>query len=115
MTLLGLPLLSLTVFLPLVGVVLLFIVDRKATELSKWITFGTSFVTFLVSLALLWGFDSQAVGFQFVEKHPWIPAWGVDYHVGIDGITLFLVLLTTLLTWVAVLGPWHAVAKHVRE
>jgi len=115
MTFLGMPLLSLIVFLPLVGVALLFLVDRNAAALSKWIALGTSGLTFLVSLALLWGFDPLATGFQFVEQHAWIPAWGVDYHVGLDGITVFLVLLTTLLTWVAVLGTWHAVHKHVRE
>jgi NADH-quinone oxidoreductase subunit M len=115
MTFLGLPLLSLIVFLPLVGVVLLFLVDRRSAELAKWIALGTSGVTFLVSLALLWGFDPQAAGFQFVEQVAWIPAWGAEYHLGLDGITLFLVLLTTLLTWVAVLGTWHAVDRHVRE
>ena len=115
MTLLGVPLLSLIVFLPLAGVVLLFAVNRNAAELAKWIALVASAVTFVVSLALLWGFDPQATGFQFVERHAWIPAWGADYHLGLDGISLFLVLLTTLLTWVAVLGTWHAVDRHVRE
>jgi NADH-quinone oxidoreductase subunit M len=115
MTLLGLPILTLVTFLPLAGVLLLLFVDRGAAELAKWIALATSAATFLVSLPLYWAFDPKATAFQFVENVPWIPAWGVGYHLGLDGITLFLVLLTTLLTVVAVGGTWRQIEHHARE
>ena len=115
MTLLGIPILTTVVFFPLAGVLLLLFVDRNAEELSKWITLVVSAVTFLLSLPLYWAFDPASTRFQFVEQVPWIPAWGVEYHLGLDGITLFLVLLTTLLTVVAVAGAWRQVEHHARE
>lgn len=115
MTILGFPILSLIIFFPLLGVALLLFVDRQAAGLAKWITLLTSAATFLISLPLYWEFVPAQPGFQFVEQHAWIPDWGVTYYLGLDGITLFLVLLTTLLTLVAVLGTWSAVEKHARE
>jgi NADH-quinone oxidoreductase subunit M len=115
MTILGLPILTLIVFSPLVGVLLLLFVDRNAEELSKWIALGTAFATFLVSLPLYWAFDPAQTAFQFGENVPWIPAWGVAYRLGLDGITLFLVLLTTLLTMLSVAGAWRQIEHHARE
>jgi NADH-quinone oxidoreductase subunit M len=115
MTLFGIPILTLIVFSPLLGVVLLLFVDREAHAPARWIALLTSGLTFVFSLPLAWAFDAKSAAFQFVEKHDWIAAWGVEYHLGLDGITLFLVLLTTLLTFLAVLGTWTAVEKHTRE
>ncbi|MEE8395114.1 MAG: NADH-quinone oxidoreductase subunit M [bacterium] len=115
MTLFGVPILTLIVLFPLAGVLLLLFVQRDAAGLAKWIALITSGVTFLLSLPLYFWFDPARTGFQFVERVPWIRAWGVDYHLGLDGITLFLVLLTTLLTFVALLGCWNQTQKHVRE
>jgi len=115
MTILGIPYLTLIVFTPLAGVALLLFADRNAGTLAKWITLVTSGATLLVSAPLWWEFDPGMTGFQFVERLPWIPAWGVEYHLGLDGISLFLVLLTTVLTFIAVLGAWTQVEKHVRE
>ena len=115
MTILGLPILTLVVFFPLVGVLLLMFVDRKAGELAKWITLAVSAATFLLSLPLFFAFDAGTTGFQFVERVPWIAGWGVDYHLGLDGITLFLVLLTTLLTVISVGGTWTQTDRHARE
>jgi len=115
MTILGFPILSLIIFFPLVGVALLLFVDRNAAGLAKWIALVVSGITFLLSLPLFFWFDAGSADFQFVERVSWIPTWGVDYHLGLDGITLFLVLLTTLLTFLAILGAWTAVERHVRE
>ncbi len=115
MTVLGIPILTLIVLFPLAGVALLMFVDRKADGLAKWIALVVSAATFLISLPLYWAFDGEITAFQFVERVPWIPGWGVEYHLGLDGITLFLVLMTTLLTVVSVAGTWTAVDKHVRE
>ncbi len=115
MTLLGVPILTAIVFFPLAGVLLLLFVDRSAEELAKWITLLVSAATFVLSLPLYWAFDPGATAFQFVEQVPWIPAWGVEYHLGLDGITLFLVLLTTLLTVISVAGTWRQIEHHTRE
>src|SRR5215203_5039620 len=96
-----LPLLSLVTFLPLVGAVIIMLtrgspelVARNARNVALW----TSLITFVVSLLLWSGFDPDVSDFQFVEKAAWIPAFGIYYHMGIDGISLFFVLLSTLLT-----------------
>jgi NADH-quinone oxidoreductase subunit M len=115
MTLFGFPILTLVTFSPLAGVLLLLFVDRERHELAKWIALISSFAVFLISLPLWWWYDPAGPDFQFVEQVPWITAWGVEYHLGLDGISLLLVLLTTLLTWIAILGSWTAVGKHVRE
>ena len=115
MTILGIPILTLVIFFPLAGVLLLLFVGRDSGELAKWVALITSGATFLVSLPLFFAFDSATTQFQFVERIPWIVSWGVDYHLGLDGITLFLVLMTTLLTVVAVAGTWSQTTRHVRE
>ena len=79
MTIAGIPILSLIIFFPLAGVGLLLFVDRAAEGLVKWITLVVSGATFLISLALYWGFESGEAGFQFVERVPWIASWGVKY------------------------------------
>ena len=115
MTLLGMPILTLIIFLPLFGVAMLLFVDRNAAGLAKWIALGISLATFLVSLPLFWAYDASDPAFQFVERVSWIPGWGADYHLGLDGISLFLVLLTTFLMPITVAGTWTAIDKHPRE
>jgi len=113
-----LPLLSLTIFLPLVGAVFILlvrgetdIVARNARSVALW----TSLITFLVSLFLWLGFDNGTAGFQFVEKASWIPAFRIDYHVGIDGLSLLMVLLTTFVTPLAIFASWEAITVRVKE
>jgi NADH-quinone oxidoreductase subunit M len=72
-------------------------------------------VGFLVSIPLVTRFDASAEGFQFVERHSWIPSMGVEYHFGIDGISLLLILLTTGLGFLAVLSSWTAIEERVKE
>jgi NADH-quinone oxidoreductase subunit M len=114
----GLPLLSLVTFLPLAGVVLVFLLrgdeTRVATQ-SRWIALLTSLFVFALSLLLWVNFDSGNSGFQFEEKLNWLPGTGVSYHAGIDGISLFFVLLSTLLTPICILSSWEAVEKRVKE
>jgi NADH-quinone oxidoreductase subunit M len=115
MTILGIPILTLVIFFPLTGVLLLLFVDRSAAGLARWVALVTSAATFAVSLPLYWAFEPAAAGFQFLERVDWIPGWGVHYHLGLDGITLFLVLLTTMLTFLSVASAWTAITSHVRE
>ena len=110
------PLLSLIVFLPLVGALVL-LVFFKETQRSaiRWWALLVSAVEFVISLWLLFGWQTKG-GMQFVDgPAAWIPELGVNYHLGVDGISLFLVLLTTLLTMLAVLASWGFVAERERS
>jgi len=109
---LGFPLLSLIIFLPLCGaVVTLFL--RKDSAIKWWALFVTV-ANFIISLPLYFYFQSGTAEMQFVEHIPWMPDLGVSYHLGIDGISLFLVLLTTFLTPVAVLSSWTYITDKVK-
>src|SRR4051812_18331281 len=112
------PILSVVTFLPLVGA-LFCLVDQGPKEAvdrnCRSAALITSLVTFLVSLLLWVHFDPTKAGFQFEEKVAWIPALNIGYHMGIDGISLFFVLLSTLLTPICVLASWEAVQNRVKE
>lgn len=112
------PLLSLVTFLPLVGAgLILFIrgepevVARNSRSVALWWSLGT----FLLSLLVWANFDPAQPGFQFVEKGEWLPGLGITYYMGVDGISLWFVLLSTLLTLVCVVGSWHSVTSRVKE
>jgi len=90
-------------------------VDRRQEAAIKHLAFGISAATFLVSLGLYGGFRLDMPGIQFTERTPWIAWLGVEYHVGVDGISLLLILLTTFLTAVAVLSSYAAVTTSVKE
>ncbi|HSC70608.1 MAG TPA: NADH-quinone oxidoreductase subunit M, partial [Candidatus Methylomirabilis sp.] len=109
------PILSIVTFLPLAGAVLLLLVDGRHEETIKRLTFGVSVLTFLVSLPLYSGFQLNVPGMQFVEQRPWIAGFGVQYYVGIDGISLLMVLLTTFLTAIAILSSFTAITTSVKE
>jgi NADH-quinone oxidoreductase subunit M len=112
------PLLSLVTFLPLAGVIfILFVRGDEATVArnSRYIALWTSMAAFLLSLPLWIGFDPTTAEFQFVEKVAWIPGANINYHMGLDGISLFFVLLSTLLTPICILSSWDAVKTRVRE
>ena len=112
------PILSLITFLPLVGAFFCLIVNgpREAVERNcRSIAIVTTTVTFLISLLLWARFDPTKAGFQFEEKAAWVPALGIGYHVGIDGISLFFVLLATLLTPICILASWESIHVRVKE
>ena len=102
------------VFLPLAGALLLFLLPGGSRAVLRWSALLVSTATFVVSLGLLCGFQTGEAGMQFVILKPWIESWGISYHVGIDGISLFLVLLTTFLSPVVVLSTWSAVKEKVK-
>ena len=105
--------LSLILFLPLLGAVAMLFTPKGSPTVSRAIALAVSMGTFVLSIPLLSGFASNA-NMQFVEDLPWIAAFGIRYHLGIDGISLFLVLLTTLLTPIVILSSWRDVDKRVR-
>jgi len=112
------PLLSLVTFLPLVGAALI-LVTRGSPEIvarnARNVALITSTITFLVSLLLWVKFDPDVSDFQFVETRAWIPAFGITYHMGVDGISVFFVLLSTFLTPICVLASWTAIEHRVKE
>jgi len=111
------PILSLVTFLPLVGAAFILFVngtDEVVARNARWAALWTSLATFLISLALWFGFDRSNAGFQFVERAAWIPGYGIGYHMGVDGISAPFVLLSTFLTPICILASWH-VESRVRE
>ncbi len=110
------PLISVMTFLPLLGVVLLFFVPKQSHSAQRGLALFVSLATFVVSLPLVTGFQSNAE-FQFIEKVPWISAgpFEMNYHVAIDGISLWLVILTTFIMPIAILSTWTAVENKVKE
>ncbi len=112
------PILTYVTFLPLLGVLAILFLPQKS-EQSKNIIRGvalvTSIVTFIVSLWIYAGFNPDIAGFQMVENHSWIPSYGISYHLGLDGISFWLVLLTTFLTPITILSTWSAIEKRVKE
>jgi NADH-quinone oxidoreductase subunit M len=111
--------LSLIVFLPLAGAVLALLAggrgERPAREpLVRNIALLASLATFAATLVLWWQFDPASADYQFVEKRAWMPAFGIEYHIGVDGISLFLIVLTGFLTPLALLSSWESVHKSVK-
>jgi len=106
---------SAIVFIPLFGALFLLFLPKEDEEGARRVALGTSLLTFVISLGLLTGFDGNSADFQFVERLSWIEDFGIQYHVGVDGISLFLILLTTFLMPLVLLAAWGDVHKWVRE
>jgi NADH-quinone oxidoreductase subunit M len=112
------PLISLVTFLPLLGAAFILFLrgdEDTVARNARWAALWTSLVVFVLSLFLWLGFDSSSADFQFVEQRPWLPQLGLNYHMGVDGISLWFVLLSTLLTPICVLASWEAIETRVRE
>jgi len=114
----GFPLLSLLTWLPLAGG--LFILSLRGDEQTiaanaRWTALWTSLIVFVLSIVLWVRFDPADPGFQFVETAAWLPQWGITYKMGVDGISVLFVLLSTLLTPICILASWESVKVRVRE
>ncbi len=107
--------LSLLILIPVVGAVLVALVPRGQEGWTKGLAFLTTLVNLALSLPLYFNFVSGAPGYQFEQVAAWIPRLNINYHVGIDGLSLFLVLLTTFLSAIAVLSSWTAITEQVKE
>ena len=114
----GFPILSLLTWLPLVGVAFIMTVrgtDEVVARNARFAALWTSLIVFLLSLKLWFGFDTSESGFQFQEHLAWLPDFGVDYRMGVDGISVLFVLLSTLLTPICILASWESVHTRVRD
>src|SRR5579862_9372127 len=106
--------LSIVLFTPLVGLlVLLFIPSSNARAIKLWAN-AVAAIGFLVSLPLVFNFDPTK-DFQFVEQARWIPSLGATYHLGVDGLGMLLVMLTTLIGIIAILSSWNAIHDRLKE
>ena len=115
MNLQQLPLVSIVTFFPLVGAVILLFVKKENTELIKRFSLLWTLITFVLSLGFVIGFQVGEPGFQFRESQPWIPQIGVGYQVGLDGISLLLIILTSGLMPLAMLSSFNAITDRVKE
>jgi NADH-quinone oxidoreductase subunit M len=108
-------LLSVVTLLPAAGAVLVFLLPRRREAATKAIAIAVTVVTFAASVPLYWGFDPQRADYQFEELRSWMPTLGISYHLGVDGISLLLVLLTTFLMPLVLLSAWNAVESRWKE
>lgn len=114
----GFPILSLVTFLPLAGAFIILMVrgdEETVARNARWTALWTSLITFALSLVLWARFDKTSAEFQFVERMEWLPDFSVAYHMGVDGISVLFVLLSTLLTPLCILASWDSVKTRVRE
>src|SRR3954454_7830699 len=112
MDLTALPILSIVTFLPLIGVLVIAFAPAPA---ARPLALATGLITFAVSLVLLLGYEPGRPGFQFVETLSWIPVFGIEYKLGADGLSVSLVVLTTLLTWIAILASFKPIQTRIKE
>jgi len=115
MTILGIPILSLLIFFPILGAIVLLFVNKENGRAIRWIALIFAFVEFIFSLPLFFAFDPKTAAMQFVEDFWWVQSYGISYKLGIDGISLLLVLLTTFLTILCILCSWTAITFRVKE
>ncbi len=107
--------LSIILFTPLAGALVLLLVDKQNENAMRWIANIVAFVGFLISVPLWFWYNPQGPDFQFVERAPWIPSIGAEYFLGVDGLSTLLILLTTMMGSIAVLSSWNAITERVKE
>jgi len=107
--------LSLLTFFPLVGVILLLAMRNSSDTTLKGVATGTSVVTFVLSLVVLGMYQAGEAGLQLVDRFWWIETWGIEYHMGIDGISILMVLLTTFIMMLAIPSSWTAITSQIRQ
>jgi NADH-quinone oxidoreductase subunit M len=108
----GIPILTIVTFVPLVGAIVLGLLPAR---FARPIALATALLAWSFSLVLAAGFASGTTGFQFVEQVSWIPAFGIDYKLGVDGLSLALVVLTTTLTWISILASFNPIQTRIKE
>ena len=114
----NLPILSLVTFLPLVGAAFIATIRGEPAVVARNarnVALLTAATTFVLSLGIWFNFDTSQPGFQFVERSEWMPTFGIAYHMGVDGISMLFVLLTTLLIPVCILASWESITVRVKE
>ncbi|MFD1558127.1 NADH-quinone oxidoreductase subunit M [Paraburkholderia silviterrae] len=110
------PILSLAIWMPIVfGIIVLVVGSLRSSSADRWIALIGSVLSFLVTLPLVSGFDTTTAALQYEEKSVWIERFNISYHLGIDGISLWLVVLTALITVIVVIAGWQVIQKNVAQ
>ena len=109
------PILSTLIWLPVIGGLLVLFVGRNNDKLAKWLSLATAVLTFILSLPLWTGFDTTTAAMQFEEKVSWIPMFNVYYHLGVDGLSMPLVLLTTFTQVLVIASAWDVIKDRVEQ
>ncbi len=113
-TILGVPILSFLTFFPAVGALALLAIPSARVGAIRWTAFLVSAVTFVASIPLFTAFDAPRPGMQFVEQVPWVPSLGLGYRMGVDGISVLLILLTTFLSMISIFSSFTAITDRVK-
>jgi len=100
---------------PVIGSLLLFFINKEKVRLIKNVGLIVSLIAFVISLIIYFNFNDQSSEFQFVHKFDWIPNLNISYHVGIDGLSMLLILLTTFLTPITLISSWSGIKNKVKE
>ncbi len=115
----NMPLLSLVTFLPVVGAAIIFLIARGPDDVvarnARYMALWTTLATFLLSLFIWFNFETGTAAFQFEERVEWFPGLGISYRMGVDGISMMFVLLSTLLMPICILASWDAIQDRVKE
>jgi NADH-quinone oxidoreductase subunit M len=107
--------LSLILFTPLAGALILLLVNKENVSAIRWIANAVALVGFVISVPLWFWYNPGSGEFQFVERLPWIPSIGAEYFLGVDGLSALLILLTTMMGFIAILSSWGAITERVKE
>src|SRR6185295_3337388 len=107
--------LSFILFVPLAGALLLLLVPKQNENAVRWIANIVALIGFAISIPLWFWYNPQNADFQFIEQAPWIPSIGAQYFLGVDGLSTLLILLTTLMGFIAVLSSWTAITERMKE
>ncbi len=110
-----LPLLSTLIWLPILGGLLTFLLGDRRTGSAKVLAFGVTVATFLLSLQLYTGLDQGSAAMQFTELLPWLPGFNINYHLGADGISVALIILTTFTTVLVLMGSWSSIENRAHQ
>jgi NADH-quinone oxidoreductase subunit M len=110
------PILTVVTFLPIAGAAFIALLrdDESGVRNARWVALWTTLITFAISLVLIWRFDASSADFQFVEKAPWLGG-AITYSMGVDGVSLPFVILTTALMPISILASWTSIQRRVRE
>ncbi len=109
------PFLEVSILLPILGALLLAVIPEEDTGAVRGAALVTSLVTFVVSLPLFWLYDPEVAGFQLVSRAEWLGPFGASFSIGVDGISLLLIILTTFLTPIAILSSWRGITTRVKS
>jgi NADH-quinone oxidoreductase subunit M len=107
--------LTLQIFVPLLGVLAILAMPKLSDCAARWIALGVSTLVFVFSCVMMANYQTGSAGFQFVEKSTWFPALELNYHLGVDGISVYFVLLSTFLTPICIISCWRSIEKRVKE